>query len=222
MEKRRSVFDHLDRRTFVAGAASTLIAMQRPAPAFAANKRLIATPRQTKGPYYPVQWAGDIDNDLVRVKGEKAQALGQIIHIDGIVMDVKARPIPDAVIEIWQVDSRGVYLHPVDNRGSRRVDPGFQGRGRTRTGADGSYHFRTIRPVAYPGRTPHIHFRVAAPKRRALTTQLYFAGEPLNKKDGLLKSIRDPARREKLIVKLTPIDHIEPKALKGYFDIVLI
>ena len=221
MERRRNLSRRVGRRTFIVGGSSALIALPNPTFATATGKRLLATPRQSKGPYYPVQWGGDVDNDLVRIKGREARALGQVVHINGIVMDMETNPIPDAVIEIWQVDSRGVYLHPTDNRGSRRVDSGFQGRGRTRTGRDGSYSFRTIRPVAYPGRTPHIHFRVAAPKRRALTTQMYIAGEPLNEKDSLLNSIRDPARRDKLIVKLSPIDHIEPNALRGYFDIVL-
>ena len=188
----------------------------------AAGKRLIATPRQSRGPFYPVQWRGDIDNDLVRVRGEATRALGQVLHIEGVVLDTAGTPLPNTVIEIWQVDSRGVYLHPADNRGGRRTDPSFQGRGRARTDGDGRYRFRTIRPVAYPGRTPHIHFRVAPPKRRILTTQMYIDGEAKNASDGLLNGIRDPARREKLIVKLTPIDHIERSALRGFFDIVVV
>ena len=186
-----------------------------------AGKRLIATPRQARGPFYPVQWRGDIDNDLVRVSGEAAQALGQVVHIEGTVFDTAGKALANTVIEIWQVDANGIYLHPADNRGSRRTDPRFQGRGRTRTDRDGRYSFRTIRPVAYPGRTPHIHFRVAAPKRRQLTTQMYIDGEPQNARDGLLNSIRNPVQRAALIVKLEPIDHIERGALRGVFDIVL-
>ncbi len=98
----------------------------------------------------------------------------------------------------------------------------LEGRGRTRTDTAGSYHFRTIRPAQYPGRTPHIHFRVVAPKKRALTTQMYFADEPSNAADALLNSVRDPARREKLIATPTPIDHIEPGAERCYFDIVIV
>lgn len=213
----------IDRRRVLRGGLSVVSGAALALPSLSlAGERLIATPRQTRGPYYPVQWQGDVDNDLVKVTGHAAQALGQVVHVQGIVVDISGQPLPDAVVEIWQVDAKGVYLHPADNRGPRRPDPGFQGRGRTRTGADGSYWFRTIRPVAYPGRPPHIHFRVAAPKKRALTTQMYIAGDPLNDTDRLLNAIRNPARREKLIVKLRPIDHIERGALGGFFDIVVV
>jgi protocatechuate 3,4-dioxygenase beta subunit len=94
------------------------------------------------------------------------------------VLGLDGRPLPDAVVEIWQCDSRCRYLHPGDRGGPR--NGAFQGYGRIRTGADGAYRFRTIRPIAYPGRTPHIHFAVAAPGRKALITQMYVAGEPLN------------------------------------------
>lgn len=213
----------LDRRQVLGGAAAAAACatagLAMPA---AAAKRLIATPRQSRGPFYPVHWRGDIDNDLVRVTGQAARALGQVLHIEGVVFDTAGMPLSNTVIEIWQVDSKGVYLHPADNRGSRRTDPRFQGRGRTRTDGDGRYRFRTIRPVAYPGRTPHIHFRVTPPKRRILTTQMYIDGEPRNASDGLLNGIRNRARREKLIVKLAPIDHIERGALRGFFDIVVV
>ena len=94
------------------------------------------------------------------------------------------------------------------------------------TGAPGStpagrYAFRTIRPVAYPGRTPHIHFKVHAPGIGRLTTQLYVAGEPQNARDGVLNAIRDRGARESVIVRLEPAGEIEPDALKGTFDIVL-
>jgi Protocatechuate 3,4-dioxygenase beta subunit len=97
----------------------------------------------------------------------------------------------------------------------------LQGRGRARTGKDGAYSFRTIRPVTYPGRTPHIHFAVLAPGRSALITQMYVAGEPLNERDSILNRIRDPRQRDSVIVKLQPGDRIEDQALVGTFDIVL-
>ena len=87
--------------------------------------------------------------------------------------------------------------------------------------AAGRYAFRTIRPVAYPGRTPHIHFKVHAPGTGRLTTQLYVAGEPQNATDGVLNAIRDRDARESVIVRLEEAGEIEAGALKGTFDIVL-
>jgi protocatechuate 3,4-dioxygenase beta subunit len=84
---------------------------------------------------------------------------------------------------------------------------------------DGSYRFRTIRPVPYPGRTPHIHFAIMAPGRPRLVTQMYVAGEPGNARDGVYLAIRDPAARARVTVALDPAQ--EPDALAGRFDIVL-
>jgi protocatechuate 3,4-dioxygenase beta subunit len=184
---------------------------------------LVATPRQTEGPFYPPDWSGDIDNDLVLVTGESAHALGQVTHVMGRVLDAEGHPIEGAQIEIWQCDVNGVYRHPSDTSwfGARKRDAGFQGRGRTLSGADGSYRFRTIKPVAYPGRTPHIHFAIRAPGRERLVTQMYVAGEPQNARDGILQGIRDAAQHEAVIVRLDPADRLEQGALAGDFDIVL-
>ena len=89
-------------------------------------------------------------------------------------------------------------------------------------GADGSYAFRTIRPAPYPGRTPHIHLSVATPARGdALVTQLYVADEPQNERDRLFNSIRDPAQRDAVLLRLQPADRIEFGALLAMRDIVL-
>jgi len=182
---------------------------------------LVVTPAQTEGPFYPTDWAGDVDNDLVRVTGEAARAQGQITHVLGRMLDSSGAPLPGAAVEIWQCDATGIYRHPRDTHWLRERDAGFQGRGRTRAGADGGYTFRTTKPVAYPGRTPHIHFKVHAPGAGRLTTQMYVAGEPRNAADGLLNAIRSAAQRESLIVRLEPADALEPGALRGTFDIVL-
>src|SRR5215217_6514819 len=97
----------------------------------------------------------------------------------------------------------------------------FSGLWRMTSGADGAYQFRTIRPVAYPGRTPHIHFAVRTSSGRQLVTQMYVAGEPLNARDGLYASIRDPRQREAVTVALAPGNGVENGALVGTFDIVL-
>lgn len=205
----------ITRRSFVAAATSFgLIAR----PALAA---LAATPRQTTGPFYPVDWTGDIDADLVRVMGEAARALGQVAHVSGRVTDLAGNPLAGAEVEIWQCDANGRYHHPRDTGGNRPLDAGFQGHGRVLTDAAGGYRFRTIRPVAYPGRTPHIHFKVAATGRRELITQMYVAGEPGNESDFLLNAMADARSRDRLIVRLDPADRIEPGALAGAFDIVL-
>lgn len=177
------------------------------------------TPRQTEGPFYPVDWGGDADNDLVRVKGEAAQAIGQVLHIQGHVFDLRGQPVQGALVEIWQCDGKGIYHHPRNIGGGRQPDSGFQGRGRSEADAQGRYSFRTIRPVAYPGRTPHIHFNIAHPDGQNLVTQMYIHGEPQNERDGVLNRIRDPRQRDSVIVKLEPADAIEPGALLGNFDI---
>ncbi len=209
----------IGRRRVVAGlaAAASLAALPRLVRAGA----LTLTPRQTAGPFYPVDWTGDIDNDLVVVQGEAARALGQVTHVMGRVLDAEGNPIRGARIEIWQCDANGVYRHPGDESGTRRHDGGFQGRGRTLSADDGSYSFRTLRPVPYPGRTPHIHFSIAAPGREPLVTQMYVAGEPGNERDFLLNAIRDERQRAAVIVKLEPADRIEPGALAGVFDVVV-
>jgi len=88
-------------------------------------------------------------------------------------------------------------------------------------GQAGGFAFRTIRPVAYSGRTPHIHFAVKAPQGRELVTQMYVAGEPLNGRDGVYAGIRDPRQREAVTVALAPGNGVESGALVGTFDIVL-
>lgn len=122
-------------------------------------------------------------------------------------------------MEIWQCDANGVYLHPRSSGAGRR-DGGFQGYGQAISAADGAYRFRTIRPVAYPGRTPHIHFAISGADFEQLITQMYVAGEPQNERDGVLNRI-DPAARASVIVALEPADAVEAGALQGQFDIVI-
>lgn len=183
-----------------------------------ADAQRIVTPRQSLGPFYPVDWSGDADNDLVIVRGEAARALGQVAHVRGRVVDRDGTPLDGSIVEIWQCDAKGVYRHPRD-RGGR--DTGFQGRGSTRAAKDGGWTFRTIRPAPYPGRTPHIHFFVRTPDGRELVTQLYVAGDPGNAGDFLLNSVRDARQRERLIARFDPADRIEPGALLAEFEIVI-
>ena len=207
----------LKRRDVLAGVAAL---MARPPSALAARSSLIVTPGQTEGPFYPVSFPADVDADLVRVEGQAAQAMGQVTHVSGRVLDRRGGIVRGALVEIWQCDAHGIYNHP-RAPGHDRHDAGFQGYGRMQVDAAGRYAFRTIRPVAYPGRAPHIHCKVHAPGVGRLTTQLYIAGEPKNATDGVLNAIADRAARDSVIVRLDDAGEIEPGALKGTFDIVL-
>ncbi len=204
------------RRQMLLGAGALLAAPRL----VLAQAPLVVTPGQTEGPFYPVKFPADMDGDLVRVRGQAAHALGKITHVSGRVRDRKGNLVKGATVEIWQCDANGIYDHPGDN-GQRRRDTAFQGYGRVQVDGDGRYAFRTIKPVPYPGRTPHIHFKVSAPGVGRLTTQMYVAGEPQNETDGVLRRIRDRQARDSLIVRLDPGDDLEAGALKGSFDIVL-
>ncbi|HEX9491203.1 MAG TPA: protocatechuate 3,4-dioxygenase [Stellaceae bacterium] len=204
------------RRVLLTAASATLLAtMSRLA--FAAPA---PTPPQETGPFYPRTLPLDSDNDLVRIAGHAKQASGTVAHVSGRILDSDGNPIPEAKVEIWQCDSHGHYHH-VDDDNPSALDPDFQGYGTTISARDGGYRFRTIRPVPYPGRTPHIHFTITAPRGRRLVTQMYVAGESRNEGDPLLSRIRDPAARAAVIVPLDPAPEIEPAALAGTFDIVM-
>jgi len=177
---------------------------------------LTPTPRQTRGPFYPVNFPLDSDNDLVRVKGRAARAMGDVAHLMGRVLDTQGKPVPGARVEIWQCDAGGVYHHPGDGG---RPDEDFQAYGRTLAGKDGAYRFRTIRPVPYPGRAPHIHIAVRAGGFDALATQLYIAGHPLNERDFIYR--RAVSRGGTIVAKFRPAPSIEKGALLAPFDIVL-
>ncbi len=213
MKKRPNDLGRLTRRTLLGAGGAALVAAA--APAIAA----VPTPRQSLGPFYPDRLSLDRDNDLVRVEGRAAQALGEVCHVSGRVTRTDGSPVSGARVEIWQCDANGRYLHSGDRRSVAR-DDGFQGYGQIVTGADGGYRFRTIRPVAYPGRAPHIHFKVGG-GARTLVTQMYVAGAPENRRDRLLNGVRDPAARARLIVELSAAPELEEGALAGRFDIVL-
>ncbi len=211
----------IDRRRVLGGLVALGTVLNLPFGAGVAMGAHKGTPRQSLGPFYPSSWSGDIDSDLVLVHGEAASALGTVLHLSGQLRNALGVPIAGAMIEIWQCDAKGVYRHPLDERGARQHDGGFQGRGRAFSDQSGQYQFRTIRPVAYPGRTPHIHFRITTTDRKTLITQMYIRGEKLNMRDGLLNSIRNPHQRESLIVGLAPVDRLEQGALSGRFDITI-
>jgi len=183
-------------------------------------EELIRTPPQTEGPFYPDRLPLDRDNDLIIVKDHITPAVGQVTHLTGRVLDAKGNPVKSAVVEIWQVDNSGAYLHSRDPNAAHR-DANFQGYGRFETAASGEYRFRTIKPVPYPGRTPHIHFKVRKGEREVLTTQCYVKGEPRNQQDGIYMGIRDPKARESVTVAFAPMEGSRMGELAAHFDIVL-
>src|SRR5205823_2347007 len=176
----------IDRRRFLAGCGLSLAFFAVPG-AFA--EELIRTPRQTEGPFYPDHLPLDTDNDLIIVNDALTPAVGEITHLSGRMLDSRGQPIRNAMVEIWQVDNHGVYLHSKDNHASR--DKNFQGFGRFMTGSTGEYYFRTIKPVLYPGRTRHIHYAIKMKGREKWTTQCYVKGESENANDGVYTGITD-------------------------------
>jgi protocatechuate 3,4-dioxygenase beta subunit len=183
-------------------------------------EELARTPRLTEGPFYPDRLPLDTDNDLVIVNNSITPAVGEITHLTGRVLNPNGDPLRDLVVEIWQVDNRGVYLHSADS-GRRQRDANFQGFGRATTNTQGEYRFRTIKPVPYPGRTPHIHVKVKRGDRELLTTQLFVNGHPQNRRDGIFQALRDPIARELVLVDFQPIRDSRIGELSARFDIVL-
>lgn len=186
------------RRRIVGGLAATLAL-----PVFirdaSAQATLRPTPAQTEGPFYPVRLPGDTDFDLL-AQGTLRYTRGSASWLAGTVTDTGGRALRGAVVEIWQCDQQGHYHHPGDGG---KADPAFQGFGRVVAGSDGSYRFRTIRPAAYSGRTPHIHVKVKLAERELLTTQLYVEGDPGNERDGLWRRL-SPADRALITVPFEP------------------
>src|SRR3954453_17395807 len=151
-----STSSSLPRRNFLrrAAFASALFAVPG---AFAEQLQL--TQRQTEGPFYPDHLPLDTDNDPLTLNNSSAPPLGDVTYLSGRILDASGAPIRNATVEIWQCDANGVYLHSRSSS-SGKGDKNFQGYGRFLTGSTGEYLFRTIKPVPYPGRCPHIHAKV--------------------------------------------------------------
>lgn len=158
------------------------------------------TPQLTLGPFYPVIRPLEEDADLTTVQGRRA--LGQIIDIAGRVTREDGTPVPNAILDIWQVNAAGRYFHPNDPSGAP-LDPGFQGAAIIRADAEGRYRFRTVKPAPYADRAPHIHFDVKGRHRR-LMTQMFFPGEALNADDNLYKGLGTAALRSKVTAIAQP------------------
>ncbi len=207
-----------DRRQIMTVGASVTAAALLPQWAFA--EELTRTVRLTEGPFYPDRLPLDTDNDLLVINENLTPAVGEVTHLTGRVLDLKGDPVRNAQVEIWQVDGNGVYLHTADaKRGG--TDKNFQGFGRFTTGSKGTYQFRTVKPVPYPGRTPHIHVAVKIKGKKRLVTQCFVKGEPLNRTDGVLNAIKDKKSRDALVVDFKKIPRSKIGELQANFDIVL-
>jgi protocatechuate 3,4-dioxygenase beta subunit len=188
-------------RGAAAGAALPLAALPTIAPSAQTAARA-ATPEQSLGPFYPRgpgEMPKETDPDLLGADGDRILAKGTPLYLTGRVLTRAGRPIANALVEVWQCDALAVYHHPAGGAESSR-DPHFQGYGTARTDSDGAFHFRTIRPVAYPGRTPHIHMRVATAVG-TLATQWYLPGDAGNARDFLYRQL-SAAERDALHLRL--------------------
>ena len=181
---------------------------------------LVRTASMVEGPFYPDKLPLDTDNDLLLINDSLNPGIGEITYLSGRVMGKNGQPIRNAFVEIWQCDSGGAYLHSGSSN-KLKTDRNFQGYGRYLTDSQGRYFFRTIKPVPYPGRTPHIHFGVSKNGQRVLTTQMLVKGHPMNQKDFLFKRISNQAARNSLLVGFNPIKGSKIGELEANFDIVL-
>jgi len=183
---------------------------------------LTKTVAQTEGPFYPDKLPLDTDNDLLRINESITPAVGEVTHLTGTVTDMKGTPIRNALVEIWQCDQNGVYLHSDDSGGKQdQIDKNFQGFGRFLTGSKGEYYFRTIKPVPYGPRTPHIHFKVKKGGKELLTTQCYIKGFAGNMRDGIFRSVKDPKALALIVIDFVPIKTSKIGELSANFNIVL-
>jgi protocatechuate 3,4-dioxygenase, beta subunit len=183
-------------------------------------EELVRTPAQTEGPFYPDKLPLDTDNDLIIVNDSITPAVGTVTHLTGRILDAKGNPLNNALVEIWQCDNKGIYLHSDDSTDKKR-DTNFQGFGRFLTSAKGEYYFRTIKPVPYGPRTPHIHFKIKKGGKELLTTQCYIKGHAGNLRDGVFRDIRGEKARGAVLVDFAPIKGSRIGEVSAKFDVVL-
>ena len=182
-------FVHGRRRVLRGAVATSLVAS-----GLARAQPLRATPSNALGPFYPPTRPADHDADLTQVDGRTGRAQGTILYVAGRVLDTSGKPVDGAVLELWQANAFGRYIHPADSESSGALDPDFQGYGTLRADSDGQFRIKTVKPAPYSGRAPHIHFIVAARSAR-LTTQMFFEGEASNQRDGLYRYLSVDDRR---------------------------
>jgi protocatechuate 3,4-dioxygenase beta subunit len=184
----------------------------------------LATALTGDGPFYPDRLPLDTDNDLIILNDSLTRAVGEIAHFGGRLLTAGGAPVRNAVIEIWQADVNGSYIH-TEGRNDGKLDGNFQGYGRFLTDAEGRYYFRTIKPVPYTlqgqFRAPHIHVAVSKAGRRIMATQALVKGHAANEGDLIVERIKDPALLETLMVDYRPLPGSTLGELTATFDIRL-
>lgn len=205
-----------DRRLFLGGSFGLALGAMLWNVRGAFAEELIRTPSVTEGPFYPRTLPLDTDNDLIIINDSITPAVGEITHLTGRVLSSAGEPINNALVEIWQCDAKSHYI--AQGRGG---DSNFQGFGRFLTGSKGEYRFRTIKPVAYPGRVPHIHFKVKKGGRELLTSQIFIAGLADNSRDGIYRGAGGILERELLCAGFKPMKDSKIGELVAKFDIVV-
>ena len=195
------------------------------------QKPLVPLPHtlsELTGPVYGRDAVRPLDNDLTRNAVVNGEPIGERIIIAGRILDADGRPVPNALVEIWQANACGRYAHKVDQHDAP-LDPNFTGAGRCLTDAEGKYSFTTVRPGAYPWRNhenawrpPHIHFSLFGVNFLSrLVTQMYFPGDPLLALDPIFNGVPDEKGRERM-VSTYDNDLTRPEWALGYrFDVVL-
>ena len=181
---------------------------------------LMKTPALTEGPFYPDKLPLDTDNDLLMINQGITPAVGEITHLSGRVLTENGSPVRNAFVEIWQVDNNGSYIHSGSNN-RNKLDSNFQGYGRFLTDSKGQYFFRTVKPVPYPGRTPHNHIAVSQNGQRVLTTQLLIKGHAGNERDGVFRQLTNPEQRNLLLASFDPMEGSKLGELTAGFDMVI-
>lgn len=189
------------RKFFIFGSSAGISA----AGSAAGAEKLKPTPKQTEGPFYPIQAQKDKDFDLTQVEGKEGVAKGEQVSIIGQVVDTEGNPIEDATVDLWQANAEGKYHHPHDKNPAPK-DENFQGWAIVPSGKEGGFKFKTIVPGAYPiskrhKRTPHIHFKVSKRGYVELTTQMYFPDQELNETDVILR--RHPKEEQVMMIAKT-------------------
>jgi protocatechuate 3,4-dioxygenase beta subunit len=180
---------------------------------------LSLTPSQTEGPFYPNHLPLDTDNDLLLINDAITPAVGEVTHLSGRILSQAGEPIRNAVVEIWEADSGGNYIH-TRSRSPNERDGNFQGFGRFLTGSSGEYYFRTIKPGPYGSRTPHIHFAIYRGDRRVLTTQMYIKGHPQNGRDGIFSSLNQ-TEAELCMADFKPLPGSSTGELVANWDVII-
>ena len=184
------------------------------------------TETELTGPAYGHDCVHQDDADLTRQHA--SEPLGERITVSGRVLDEDGRPVPNTLIEVWQANASGRYVH-VNDQHAAPLDPNFSGAGRVVTDAEGHYKFTTIKPGAYPWRNhlnawrpAHIHFSLFGPSfLTRLVTQMYFPGDPLFAYDPMYNSVPDPAARERMVARFSLDETVAEWSLGYVWDIVL-